>query len=113
MFRLSDPAVGSEAYKGYYLGLNAVTCVVELGKSSNNRLMIITSAKYPLKLKENFKLKIRSVGNVFEVFINDSKNTVLTASDSEFKVGSIGLRVYDALATVDNIEVNSLQPVLH
>lgn len=108
MFRVSDPAVGSEAYKGYYLGLNAVTGVVELGKSSNNRWMVISSAKYPLKLKESYKLKIKAKGDVFEVYINEDKKPVLTATDKEFKAGSVGLRAYDALATVDNLKVNSL-----
>lgn len=109
VFRVTDPAIGSEAYKGYYLGLNAETGTVQLGKSSNGKWIVIASAKYSLKLKENYKLKITAVGNKFEVFVNGDKKPVITATDSEFAEGCIGLRAYNALTTVDNIEVMSLK----
>ncbi|MES2457921.1 MAG: beta-L-arabinofuranosidase domain-containing protein [Bacteroidota bacterium] len=108
VFRVSDPAVGSEAYKGYYLGLNPQTGVIELGKSSNNKWIVISSAKYPLKLGDIYKLKIKAVGNKFEVFVNANSKPVLTAVDDEFKDGSIGLRAYNALISVDNMEVKGL-----
>lgn len=109
IFRVSDPAIGSEAYKGYYLGLNAETGTVQLGKSSNGKWVVMAFSKYSLKLKENYKLKITAVGNKFEVFINGETKPVITASDSEFTEGCIGLRAYNALTTVDNIEVVSLK----
>src|SRR5215217_684085 len=69
LFRVTDPAVGSEAYKGYYLGLNAETGLIEMGKSSNNKWIVIASAKHPLKLKQTYHLTIKAVDNKFEVFI--------------------------------------------
>ena len=108
MFRVSDPAVGSEAYKGYYLGLNPETGAIELGKSSNNRWIVIASAKYPLKLKENYKITIKAAGSNFQVFVNGDVKPVLTANDNEFKEGSVGLRAYNALATADNLKVVNL-----
>jgi hypothetical protein len=109
VFRVSDPAIGSEAYKGYYLGLNPSTGSVQLGKSSNGKWIVIASAKYSLKLKENYKLKITAVGNKLEVFINGETKPIITAVDTEFKEGSIGLRAYNALTTIDNIKVVSLK----
>ena len=107
LFRVMDPAVGSEAYKGYYLGFNPGTGIVELGKSSNKRWIVIASAKYPIKMKETFKVKVRAAGNKFEVFINGNQ-PIITATDSEFKSGTIGLRSYNALTTVDNIDIVKL-----
>ena len=109
VFRVSDPAIGSEAYKGYYVGLNAKTGFVELGKSSNGKWIVIASAKYSLQLKQNYKLKITAAGNKFEVFLNDETKPIITAIDNEYKEGNIGLRVYNALTTIDNIKVVSLK----
>jgi hypothetical protein len=108
LFRVSDPAVGSEAYKGYYLGMNAKTGLIELGKSSNNKWIVIASAKHALDLGIFYRLKIKADGDKIEIFINDAKTALLTAHDDEYKEGSIGLRAYDALTTVDNIRVASL-----
>lgn len=105
VFRVTDPAIGSEAYKGYYLGLNPMTGVIQLGKSSNNRWVVISSSKYPLKTKDTYKVKIKAVGDKIEVYINADNKPVITATDSEFSTGSIGLRAYNAMTTVDNIEV--------
>jgi hypothetical protein len=108
MFRVTDPAIGSEAYKGYYLGLNAQNGTIELGKASEGKWIVIASAKYPVKMKEKYQVSIKAVGDQFEVFVNGTEKPVLTARDSAYKSGSIGLRAYGALATMDNIEVKPL-----
>ncbi|MES2455184.1 MAG: beta-L-arabinofuranosidase domain-containing protein [Bacteroidota bacterium] len=108
LFRVSDPAIGSEGYKGYYLGLNAEKGLIELGKSSNHKWIVITSAKYPLKLEKTYQLKIKAAGGKLSVFINGETAAILTATDHEFKQGSIGLRAYNALTTVHNIKVDAL-----
>ena len=108
LFRLNDPAIGAEAYKGYYLGLNAEKGLIELGKASNNQWIVIASAKYPLKLKESYKVQIKAKGDRFEVFINGASQSVLTATDKEYRSGSIGLRAYNAMTTVDNLKVSAL-----
>jgi hypothetical protein len=105
LFRISDPAIGSEAYKGYYLGFDPETGIMEFGKSSNKQWIVIASAKYPIQIKKMFKVKVKAVGDKFEVFINGNNEAVLTAIDDEFKTGCVGIRSYNALATIDNIEI--------
>lgn len=51
LFRVNHPAIGSEAYEGYYLGLNPEAGTVELGKSSNGRWVVITKVKYTVANK--------------------------------------------------------------
>ena len=97
-----------DAYKGYYVGLNAATGVIELGKASNNKWVPIASASYPLKLKDTYQVKVKAVGSKFEVFINGNDKPAITATDDEYKTGSIGLRAYNALATMDNLEISAL-----
>lgn len=108
MFRVSDPAVGSDAYKGYYIGLNPTTGNIELGKASEGKWIVLKSVKYPVTMNTNYQLKVKAIGSQFQVYLNGSDKPVLEASDSEYKSGQIGLRAYNALATVDNIDVKAL-----
>ncbi|MGY4386525.1 hypothetical protein ACVWYN_003580 [Pedobacter sp. UYP24] len=108
LFRVDKPAIGSEAYEGYYVGLNPGSGLVQLGKSSNMKWIVINEVKYPVKLNEKYTVKVRAVGNNISVFINGSEKPLLTAIDSEYKTGNIGLRTYNALATMDNIVVKAL-----
>ncbi|RZK77434.1 MAG: DUF1080 domain-containing protein [Pedobacter sp.] len=107
LFRVSDPAVGSDGYKGYYLGFNPTTSLIEFGKSNGEQWSVIASEKYPLKISETYKVKVKAVGNRFELFINNSQKPIISATDGAFKTGSIGLRSYDALVTADNIQVQA------
>lgn len=108
MFRVSDPAIGSEAYKGYYLGLNPGTGMIELGKAWEGKWIVIASVKYPVKMNEQYQVRIKAVADEFQVFVNGSEKPVLEAKDATYQQGSIGLRAYGALATMDNIEVKAL-----
>ncbi len=108
LFRVDKPAIGSEAYEGYYVGLNPGSGLVQLGKASNKKWVVINEVKYPVKLNEKYAVKIRAVGSNISVFINSSEKPLLTAIDSEYKTGNIGLRTYNALATMDNIIVKAL-----
>lgn len=108
MFRVSNPAIGADAYKGYYVGLNPVNGNIELGKASNQKWIVISSVKYPIKLNSNYKLKLVAKGNKFEVFLDGSEKAILSATDNEYTSGSIGLRAYNAQATFDSVKVKSL-----
>jgi hypothetical protein len=108
MFRVSDPAIGSEAYKGYYLGLNPGTGMIELGKAWEGKWIVIASVKYPVKINEQYQVRIKAVADEFQVFVNGSEKPVLEAKDATYQQGNIGLRAYGALATMDNIEVKAL-----
>ncbi|WP_316846807.1 beta-L-arabinofuranosidase domain-containing protein [Pedobacter psychrodurus] len=108
LFRIKDPAIGANAYKGYYLGLNPSTETIEFGKANGKVWTVIAAARYPLELKKNYKLEIKAVGNTFEVLIDGNKEPVLIAQDGDYSEGSIGLRAYNALMTVDNIKVTGL-----
>lgn len=108
LFRVTDPAIGPQAYKGYYVGLNPVSGAVELGKCSNQQWVVIASAPYPIKVNATYKVKVKAVGSNFQVFINEDDKPVITAADDEYKTGSIGFRAYKALVTIDNVEVRAL-----
>jgi len=108
LFRVSKPAIGADAYQGYYVGLNPTNGTVTFGKASGQKWVVIQSAKFPVKLNESYKVKVKAVGNTFAIFVGDANAATITATDDEYKRGSIGLRAYNALATMDNLEVKAL-----
>ncbi|MBC6113008.1 beta-L-arabinofuranosidase domain-containing protein [Pedobacter fastidiosus] len=108
IFRAAKPAIGADAYEGYYAGLNAQTGVITLGKSGSNKWTVIETAKYPMKINETYKVKVRAMGSHIEVFLSGADKPLISATDGEYKSGNIGLRVYNAIATMDNLEVNAL-----
>lgn len=105
IFRVSKPAIGADAYQGYYVGLNAAQGEVTLGKASNNKWVVMATVKQSLSMKQTYKVTVKAVGDQFQILLNDA--SVLTASDNEYQSGNIGLRAYRALATVDNIVVEA------
>jgi hypothetical protein len=109
IFRVTDPAIGADAYKGYYVGLNPSTKTLEFGKSSDNKWLPIASIRRTaFQAGKTYRIKVKAMGNRFEIFIDNETNPVIAASDNEYKTGSIGLRTYRALAKIDKIEVNKL-----
>ncbi|MHA4896758.1 beta-L-arabinofuranosidase domain-containing protein [Pedobacter sp. PWIIR3] len=109
LFRVSKPAIGSEAYQGYYVGLNPTNGMLQLGKANNGKWIVIKEIKYPAKLNQKYAVKVRASGSDISVFINGGEKPLLVASDGEYKTGNIGIRSYNALATMDNIEVKAIQ----
>jgi hypothetical protein len=109
IFRVSDPAIGADAYKGYYVGLNPATQTLEFGKSSDNKWMPIASIKRTaFKADQTYRIKVKAQGNRFEIFVDDENKPAIAASDNEYKAGSIGLRTYRAMAKVDKVEVTAI-----
>jgi hypothetical protein len=108
VFRVSNPAIGPEAYQGYYVGINPRNGTVQLGKVSNQVWQVIGSAKVQTQLNTKYNLKIVAKGDRFQVFINGALKPVLTTTDGEYKSGSIGLRAYKAMATFDALKVRAI-----
>lgn len=54
------------------------------------------------------RLRLKPLETNFGVFINGDEKPVITANDSEYKTGSIGIKACKALATLDNTEINVL-----
>jgi hypothetical protein len=107
MFRVSNPAIGPDAYEGYYVGLNPQTGAVQLGKASGQKWIVLNSEKYPVEMNKMYTLKIVAKGDKFDIFINGSAKPILSATDSQYQSGSIGLRAYKALASFDSVKINA------
>jgi len=108
IFRVTKPAIGADAYQGYYVGLNPTSQTLEFGKASGDKWTVIKSISKPLNMKQTYKVKVKAKGDQFEVFVDEAAQPLMTAVDGTYKSGNIGLRAYNALATMDNIKINAL-----
>jgi len=108
IFRVNQPAIGPDAYQGYYVGLSANTGTVQIGKASNQKWLSLNSAKYPVKFNAVHHIKIKANGSQLDVYVDRSDKPVVSANDSEYQSGSIGLRTYKALASFDSVQINKL-----
>ncbi|WP_145861326.1 beta-L-arabinofuranosidase domain-containing protein [Pedobacter suwonensis] len=106
MFRVAKPAIGPDAYQGYYVGLDQVNGTIVFGKADGQKWTVIGSKKYPVETNKVYILKIMAKGSKFDVFVDGSARPVLSASDSQYQSGSIGLRTYKALASFDSVKIN-------
>lgn len=107
MFRAIKPAIGPDAYQGYYVGLDQLNGTIVFGKANGQKWTLISSEKFPVEMNRIYTLKVAAKGDKFDVFINGSANPVLSASDNQYHSGSIGLRTYKALASFDSVKVNT------
>jgi hypothetical protein len=107
MFRVSNPAIGADAYQGYYVGLDQSNGTVLLGKANGQKWTVISSGKYPVEMNKMYTLMIVAKGDEFDIFINGSAKPILSATDSQYQSGSIGLRAYKALASFDSVKINA------
>ena len=107
MFRVANPAIGADAYQGYYVGLDQANGTVLLGKANGQKWTVISSGKYPVEMNKMYTIKIVAKGDEFDVFINGSAKPILSATDSQYQSGSIGLRAYKALASFDSVKINA------
>lgn len=108
IFRLSKPAIGADAYQGYYVGLNPSSGLVTLGKANGYTWQVISSKAANLKQNQQYRLKVQAKGKNLKVFLDGAKTPIIAADDEDYKSGSIGLRTYKAQASFDQVKVKGL-----
>ncbi|MDO7744414.1 MAG: hypothetical protein MUP99_11590 [Pedobacter sp.] len=103
LFRVTDPALGADAYKGYYVGLNADAGKIEFGKSSGQKWTVLQSANEKIAVGSTFHLKIEARGSQIKIYFNHQNEPAISCIDETYKAGAIGVRSYDCFVTIDNL----------
>ena len=112
IFRVSEPGIGGDAYKGYYVGLSAENNQVELGRA-NNDWKSLGTAKMNFETDKPVKMRVEARGPKLTVWVGDMTKPLIEANDATFAQGAIGVRHYanDAAKTRGswaNLNVKSL-----
>ena len=93
-FRVTNAAIGPDAYKGYYVGLSAERGEVELGKS-DNRWLPLASARRAFTADTPYALRVEARGPRLRVFVQDMNLPVLEVNDGTYAAGAVGVRHYN------------------
>lgn len=104
LFRVANPAVGVDAYQGYFAGINAYNDQVELGRANNNWTQLGT-ASMTLVAGTMYHLKVVVSGSNIKVYVGDMVTPKIDRNDTTFTTGMIGVRTYKTHSHFDNVVV--------
>jgi hypothetical protein len=110
IFRGSQPDIGGDAYRGYYVGINPQSSRLEFGYASNFWNVIAVS---PMSCMPNkfYRLRVEARDTHLQVFINDQP--VMDVHDSHYSRGMIGIRDFctDDRKTISSFAGLSVTPL--
>ncbi len=113
IFRVTKPAIGPDAYQGYYAGVSASAQQVVLGRADGRRWLPIQTTAQAIATNGITRLTVTAQGNRIQVRLNDSATPVLSITDDTWIAGQAGLRMYTtdndrAVAAFDNVRITPL-----
>ncbi|WP_207532111.1 beta-L-arabinofuranosidase domain-containing protein [Desertivirga arenae] len=109
IFRVSNPSIGADFYKGYYVGISPGFNRLEIGKAGSGNYKMLNSVPFKVSPGQKYRLKVKAAGSLIEVFIDNTTKPLVSVTDTEYISGSIGLRSYDGMPSYDNIVVTGLK----
>ncbi|MBB5874671.1 hypothetical protein F4553_008123 [Allocatelliglobosispora scoriae] len=104
-FRVTQPAVGADSYRGYYAGISPAGAV-KLGRAANNWTQL-GSAAMTVAVGTAYHLRITAVGSSIRVYAGDMATPKISVTDTAYAGGATGIRVFNAAAAFDNIAVGA------
>lgn len=106
MFRVAGRTPGTPDFLGYYAFIEAGGFVV-LGVD-NHGWRETARARVPVEVGRSHRLRVMATGERIHVYVDDMAKPKLEATDSTFKTGRVGVRVWETGATFDNVDVRSV-----
>jgi hypothetical protein len=103
VFRVTQPAVGADAYNGYYAGITSAGRVV-LGRAATSWTQLGSTTVTP---RATHRLRVTAIGARLSVYVDDLVTPAISVTDATFASGATGVRVYNAAAAFDNVAVGA------
>jgi len=107
LFRVSDPSVGTDTYRGYYVGISAEGNRIEIGKSDNSWTSL-SSVNKTISAGQTHRVRVEARGSRIRVWVDDMTTPVLEATDSSFASGALGVRSYANKAAFGNMTARAI-----
>jgi GH43 family beta-xylosidase len=105
IFRVNEPAIGIDSFKGYVAAIN-VNGYVELGRSDGKKFTSLSKVDLPVNKDQSYRLKVVADGDHVQVYVDGEKKIDLT--DSTYSNGQVGVRAVTSNVRFDNFEVRPL-----
>jgi hypothetical protein len=103
-FRVSQPSVGTDAYRGYYAGISMSGRVV-LGRADNS-WTLLGSAPLTVTPGARHQLRVEAVGPSIKVYVGDMSTPRISVTDATYTGGANGVRVFHTTAAFDDIAIS-------
>jgi len=100
MFRVRRPAVGYDAWQGYFAGLLPESNRVILSKCDGTECKELASAEHTVAPRLWYHLRVEAVADQIRVFVNNEKQ--IETRDPTYSRGLLGVRVVDTYALFDD-----------
>ncbi|TQV94876.1 hypothetical protein V2A60_005891 [Cordyceps javanica] len=105
VLRASEVGVGSDNYRGYYVGLDRAAGGVVIGRADKawQQLQFV-----PATIGDFATLKVQMTGDRLTVYLNNLSRPLTTLSDGTYRQGQVGLRTYKKAASIGALVVSPL-----
>lgn len=107
LLRVTRPAVGYDAQRGYFAGILPDENRVVFGKTDGKSWQEIARSNFAVDPIRPLILSVEARGEHFRVSIDGKE--MLRASDNTYPRGSVGLRVVDTQARFTDLKVTSVE----
>jgi GH43 family beta-xylosidase len=104
LFRVRQPALGYDAYHGYFAGLSPAGKVI-LGKSDGRQFTQLALADCPVKPATWHTLRVEARGPQVRVLVDG--RPFIDAHDTDHPQGAVGVRVVDTRAGFDDFRIEA------
>ena len=99
--------MGTDNFKGYYVGLNAEADVVVFGRFENKWLPAVSQGK-ALEPNRLYHVRVEARGPQFRVWVEDMEAPIIEARDETFTSGNLGMRSYSNRAGFAKLSARAL-----
>ena len=107
IFRVSEPSIGVDHYKGYYVGIEPAAKSVVIGKADNRWIPIARKAA-PISADTDHQLRVEVRESEIRVWLDHNAEPLINIRDESFGEGVIGVRSFANTAAFAELDAGEL-----
>ena len=104
IFRVTEPSEGADSFKGYYAYLDPDANWIGFGKMNNN-WTYVTGVQTTVNTNQWYDIKVEAYGSNIRIYLDGVLK--IDVNDSDYAIGSVGLRGWYLTADIDSLAVSA------